>query len=204
MTRPVSSDGIGDNPLEGCYVVGMDDVATRLGRNVLTLRESRRMTQAQMAKLAGLPRATWANLESGSANPTISVLDRVATAFQVSIEELVAAPRSEAHRYPRADIPVRMRGPVRVRKLLPDPIPGMEIDRIELPPRASMVGVPHTPGTREYLTSESGEIVLIASGEEYKLEPGDVVAFRGDQRHSYLNPGNKPAIGYSVVVIARR
>jgi hypothetical protein len=31
-----------------------------------------------------------------------------------------------------------------------------------------------------------------------------VVAFRGDQRHSYLNPGARPAVAYSVVIIARR
>ncbi len=184
--------------------MAQEDVAGRLARNVKTLRESRGQTQAQMAKLADLPRATWANLESGAANPTLAVLDRVATAFQVTIEELVAAPRSEAKRYPLTDIPVRMRGTVAVRKLLPDPIPGMEIDRIELPAKAKMIGVPHTPGTREYLTCESGELVLVASGEEYRLSAGDVVAFRGDQRHSYVNPTPKPAVAYSVVVIARR
>ena len=66
-----------------------------------------------------------------------------------------------------------------------------------------MIGVPHTPGTREYLTCESGVVVLVASGEEYSLAAGDVVAFRGDQRHSYANPGARTAVAYSVVVIAR-
>ncbi len=197
-------DGIDDNLLAGCYAVGMDDVATRLGRNVRSLREARGMTQSQMAKLASLPRATWTNIESGTANPTLAVLDRVANAFQVTIEELIAAPRSEARHYPKAQLAVKTRGSATVRKLLPDPIPGMEIDRIELPPKGKMIGVPHTPGTREYLTCEVGEIVLVASGEEYRLEAGDVVVFRGDQRHSYANPGSKPAVAYSVVVIARR
>ena len=203
MHHRFPSDGTDDNLLERCYSIVMDDVALRLSRNVRTLRESRGHTQAQMAKLAGLPRATWANIESGAANPTLAVLDRVATAFQVTIEELIAAPRSEARHYPKATIPVKARGIVSVRKLLPDPIPGMEIDRIELPAGGKMIGIPHTPGTREYLTSETGTIVLVASGEEYELAPGDVVAFRGDQRHSYLNRGTKTAVAYSVVVIAR-
>src|SRR5437868_498067 len=101
MAPPLSFDDIRDKPLEGCYVVGMDDVASRLGRNVRILREGRSLTQAQMAKIAGVPRATWANMESGAANPTLAVLDRIATAFQVTIEELIAAPRSEARRYPK-------------------------------------------------------------------------------------------------------
>jgi hypothetical protein len=29
------------------------------------------------------------------------------------------------------------------------------------------------------------------------------VVFRGDQKHSYANPGERVAIGYSVVVLAR-
>lgn len=182
----------------------MDDAATRLGRNVRSLREGRAMTQAQMAKLASLPRATWANLESGAANPTLAVLDAVATAFQVTIEELIAAPRSEARHYPKDALFTKTRGAVTVRKLLPDPIPGMEIDRMDFPPGSKMVGVPHTPGTREYLTCESGELLLVASGEEYRLAAGDVVAFRGDQRHSYANTATKKAVVYSVVVIARR
>ena len=37
--------------------------------NVKQLRQARGMTQQQVAKIAGLPRATWANLESGAANP---------------------------------------------------------------------------------------------------------------------------------------
>lgn len=183
---------------------GTDDAATRLGQNMRTLREGRALTQAQMAKLAKLPRATWANLESGGANPTLLVLDRVATAFQVTIEELIAHPRSEARRYPKDTLPLKQRGAVAVRKLLPDPIPGMELDRIELPPHSKMVGVPHSPGTREYLACETGGLLLVASGEQYLLETGDVVAFRGDQRHSYVNPTAKVAVAYSVVVIARR
>ena len=204
MTPGCQSNGADDNPLARCYLVGMDDVAARLGRNVRALREARGLTQAQMAKLAALPRATWANIESGAANPTLAVLDAVASAFQVTLEELVAAPRSEARHYRKAQLVVKLRGAAAIRKLLPDPIPGMEIDRFELPPRAKVTGIPHTAGTREYLTCEAGEIVLVASGEEYRLATGDVVAFRGDQRHSYANPGTRLAVAYSVVVIARR
>jgi quercetin dioxygenase-like cupin family protein len=79
----------------------------------------------------------------------------------------------------------------------------MEMDRIELPPGGRMPGVPHTPGTREYLTCETGEIVLVAAGERWHLHAGDVVAFRGDQRHSYSNPVDQVAVGYSVVILAR-
>ncbi len=190
--------------LDESYSLGMaDPVASRLGANVVQLREARGMTQSQMAKLAGVPRATWAHLESGAANPTLAVLHRAAGALQVSLEELVSSPRSDVKHYPAASRPTKVRGDVTIRKLLPDPIPGMEIDRIELPPKARMTGIPHTPGTTEYLTCETGRITLVAAGEEWVVAPGDVVVFRGDQRHSYANSGAGVAVGYSVVLLAR-
>ena len=170
--------------------------------NIKHLRDARNFTQQQLAKVSGVPRPTVANLESGAANPTLGVLVKVAAALQVSIEELIAAPRAAAKLYPRGALPSRTRGQVLVHKLLPDKIVGMEIERLQLPAGARMTGVPHTPGTREYLTCEAGEIELTASGETWQLKPGDVVAFRGDQNHSYANRARKVAVAYSVVVLA--
>lgn len=180
----------------------MTDVALNLANNMKQLREARAITQLQMAKLAGVPRPTWANLESGSANPTLAVLVRVAHALQITVEELIAPPRATAKLYRAAELPVRRRGHILVRRLLPDVIAGLDMERMELAPRAQMTGTPHTPGTREYLTCESGCVELIASGTAYRLGPGDVVVFRGDQKHGYANPGKGPAVAYSVVALA--
>lgn len=177
------------------------DSSERLAANVRQLREARGGTQAEMARLARIPRATWAHLESGAGNPTLKVVCRVAEALSVSLEELLAEPRASARHYPASALTTRVRGLARLRKLLPDPLPGMEFDRLELPVGARLVGVPHTPGTREYLACETGQLVLVASGESFTLDPGDVVVFRGDQRHSYQNPGSRPAVGYSVVLL---
>lgn len=182
----------------------MDDVASHLADNIRQLRESRGVTQQQMAKIAGVPRPTWANLESGGANPTLAVLTRVAAALQVSVEELIGPPRAAARLYRAGALAVRKRGRVLVRKLLPEAISGLEVERLELPPGGHMTGIPHTPGTREYLTCEAGQVELTASGESWRLEPGDVLVFRGDQKHGYRNPGRQRTIAYSVVAFAPR
>ena len=77
----------------------------------------------------------------------------------------------------------------------------MEIDRIFLEPGAKMPGVPHRPGTSEYLACDKGRLTLWTSGERIDLEEGDVAAFAGDQPHSYHNEGDMPAIGFSVVTL---
>jgi transcriptional regulator with XRE-family HTH domain len=180
----------------------MSDVAQHLAGNVKQLRQARSLTQEQLARLSGVPRATWANLESGAANPTVSVLLKVAAALQVSVEELLAAPRATARVYEERELAVRHKGKVELRQLLPDPIPGTMIERMELPPGARMAGVPHMPGTREYLTAEQGEIELVVSGKRWRLRAGDVAVFRGDQSHSYHNPGASASVGYSIVLLA--
>jgi transcriptional regulator with XRE-family HTH domain len=180
-----------------------ETLAERLATNVRTLREARGLTQDQMARLAGLPRATWGHLETGGANPTLAVLDKVATALQVPIEELTSAPRASGRLHAKASLRVRKQGDGLVRQLLPDPIPGVLIDRMEIPAGGRIPGVPHMPGTREYFTCETGEVVLAVGGTPWTVGPGDVLVFRGDQRHSYRNAGKDPAVGYSVVLLTR-
>lgn len=180
----------------------MADAPAHLGENLRTLRVTRGLSQHRAAAAAGIPRATWATLESGSANPTLTVLVRVAAALQVRIEELIAPPRPTARLYGGADLPVRRRGGATVRDLLPEKLPCAELGRIELPPGTGFTGVPHTAGTREYLTCESGTVVLVTGGAQHQLKPRDVLVFPGDQPHSYRNPGRVPAVGYSVVLLA--
>lgn len=170
-----------------------------LAANVRAIREARGLSQQQIAKQAGVPRATWSHLESGAANPTLAVLTRVADALQVRLDELLASPRTPVRHLRAAELPTRQRGAVRIRKLLPEPLPGLDLERLALPPGARMSGVPHAPGTREYLACERGVVVAFVAGETYRLEVGDVVVFRGDQRHGYHNPGREDAVAYSAI-----
>ncbi len=179
-----------------------DLIAANLGANIRHLRETRGLTQEQMARIADIPRPTWSNMESGAANPTLSVLVKVANALQVPLEELIGPQRAVVKLYKSGILPVRERGKVRIRKLLPETIAGLELDRMELLPGAYMSGVPHTPGTRVYLTCESGQVQLSISGSSWNLSPGDVIVFRGDQKHGYRNTTNQIAVAYSVVAFA--
>ena len=183
----------------------MRKIKHNLATNIRRLRESHNMSQQQIAKLSGIPRPTWASLETGTANPTLAVLTKAASALNVSIEELIGAPRNEFQFIPADKVRVRKRQDAQLRPLVPDALPGLEISRMELSPGGQMVGVPHTTGTREYLTCERGKVELIAGGEHHMLEAGDMLVFRGDQRHSYRNPDKRrTSVALSVVCFANR
>lgn len=185
------------------YFAAMDDPRANLAANLGHLRRRRGLSQEQAARQAAIPRSTWTSLESGSANPTLLVLRSVAAALSVSIEELVGPPRASARLYRAAEIQGRSRQGASVRALVPESIAGVEASRIELAAGAAMTGVPHTPGTREYLACERGRIELTAGGERWELEAGDVLVFRGDQKHGYRNPDpRRAAVGISIVCFA--
>ncbi|RMG18150.1 MAG: XRE family transcriptional regulator [Planctomycetota bacterium] len=183
----------------------VEALSEHLSENLRAVRALRGLTQGQLARLCGVPRSTIANLEAGGSNPTLSVLARLSLALQLSLEELLSPPRGRCQVFRKGSLPVQTRGRGKkalVHKLLPHPIPGMEIDRFELEAGARVVGVPHRPGTQEYLCCESGLLTVVVRGESFHLEPGDVAAFPGDQAHSYHNRGRGTAVGFSVVTLA--
>src|SRR5258708_13433429 len=105
-----------------------DELGERIGHNVKQLREARGLTQERIAKIASVPRATWTNLESGDANPTVSVLHRVASALQVTIEELLSPPRAACEFFPLGSLPIRTQAQAPLPQLLPHPISPMDTD----------------------------------------------------------------------------
>ena len=182
----------------------MQDVLDAVGVNISKHRKSQRMSQEDLGLKSGVPRSTIAGIEAGSANPTLKNLLLIASALQISIQELTTLPRAEVQFIPKAEIEVleKSRGGAVIRKMLPDPIPGMEIDYVSLEPNMRIRGVPHMKGSKEYMICTSGKISVFVEGEYYECSPGDCLAFRGDQAHSYMNPGRGKAEFVGVVVLA--
>ena len=178
-------------------------VSRRLALNLEQLRRKHGLTQAVLAKRAGVPRSTLTHLESGEGNPSLHNLARIAGALRVSIEELLAAPRPEVQLIKAADLPraERAQGSVALVRLLPDAVPGLQIERMEIRPGGWMRGTPHVQGTKEYLTVIEGTTRVGVMGQSYLVSQGDVLAFPGDQPHSYNNPGKRRCVSLSVVAL---
>jgi transcriptional regulator with XRE-family HTH domain len=182
----------------------LEHLSDFLAKNLLSLRVKRGFTQGQLARIAGIPRSTLTHLESGEGNPSLQTLAKVSAALQVGIEEILSRPRAECKHIKSSEVPrvKRSGGTVTLLKLLPDPIPGMEIDRMELDEGARVGGVPHVANSKEYFVCIKGKVQISVPGAWYELVEGDVLAFPGDQAHSYRNVGKGMAVGMSVVAIA--
>jgi transcriptional regulator with XRE-family HTH domain len=179
--------------------------ASHLARNLASLRHTRSLTQDALAKAAAVPRSTISNLESGTGNPSLVVLLKVAGALGVPIDELLASPRARVRHWPASEVAARSKGRgVRIRALVPEPMPDGMIEVMDFEPGAMVGGTPHLPGTREYFTCLSGRVNITVAGDRHALAEGDVLAFPGNQPHSYQNADAlAPARGVSVVVLAK-
>lgn len=178
-------------------------LAQGLAHNLTDLRQRRNLTQEALAKLVGLPRSTIANLESGVGNPSLINLARLSSALHMPIENLLTPKRAACTLISAQEIPMqeRSQGQVKVFKLLPDNLPNMDIDRIEIQPGSQMKGIPHPAGTKEYFHCLQGEMTVSVLGSHHTVKKGDVLAFPGETNHVYHNKGKTVAIGMSVVAL---
>lgn len=63
-----------------------------IARNIRELRSARGITQEQAASDAGIDVSWWGRIERGTTNPTVSMLDKVATALGASLPDLFVRP----------------------------------------------------------------------------------------------------------------
>src|SRR3954469_18875898 len=119
-----------------------DHTSTMLAANLRRLRERRKLTQQDLAERSGVPRPTLAHLESGEANPTLSVLVRVAEGLGTSIEELVGRVEPGGALDPSKSLTEQKRGKARLVGLAPAAFAGLSFQRVELPAGAPLHNAP--------------------------------------------------------------
>ncbi len=188
---------------EGATIAELvENLAHDLAHNLTALRAQRQLSQAQLARLAGIPRSTVTHMESGAGNPSLANLARVAGALKVSLEDLLARPPNaialiRADRLPTKD---GGRGRVKIWRLLGERVGGLEMERLEFRPGGVLHATPHAKGTREYVCGIRGSVAVLVAAETHRLGAGDLLAFPADQPHTYRHAERAIAEILSVVI----
>ena len=66
-----------------------------IGKNLQKLRKQRSMTQEALAEAVGVARQTIAKWEAGESTPDLEISGRLASALEVTLDDLVNAPEGE-------------------------------------------------------------------------------------------------------------
>lgn len=157
-----------------------DDTSTLLAGNLKRLREEAGLSQKALADQSGVPRPTIAHLESGQANPTLTVTLKVATALGVTVDGLVdpgAAPIVVVS--PRTLPTTRTSRIRRVQVLAGGSIRDAEMERVTF----KVGGRIHLEASSKrplFVFCERGEFSLLAGAMDLPLSPEKVAHLRGD------------------------
>lgn len=63
--------------------------AKKLGENIRRVRMDKGLTQEDLCQKLGMDPSYLSNVESGNKNPTLATIEKIATALNVSIDELM-------------------------------------------------------------------------------------------------------------------
>jgi rhodanese-related sulfurtransferase/transcriptional regulator with XRE-family HTH domain len=182
------------DPLCGLPEPGLDVV---VGANMRKLRTDRGMSLDALAAATGLSRTLLGQIELGKTPPSVSIVWRIATAFDVPFSAMLATDERRAQTTVlRAEGAKRIESPdgrfaSRALYLLSEK-PAAEFYELYLAPHSREDAAAHQRGTRENLVVVTGRCEITIAGERHDLGKGDAIVFMADVPHAYVNPGNEP------------
>jgi rhodanese-related sulfurtransferase/transcriptional regulator with XRE-family HTH domain len=174
-----------------------------VGANLRRLREERGLSLDNLTRLTGLSRQLLGQIELGKASPSVSVVWRLARAFEVNFSVLLESAAEMPTRVLRAAGAKRLVSPdgrFSSRALYnPSDSTGAEFYELTLSGHSREDAQPHRQGTRENLIVTSGRLELDVGTQHYELGKGDAIMFVADVPHSYINPGSEECRMYLVM-----
>ncbi|MFD8918688.1 helix-turn-helix domain-containing protein [Streptomyces sp. NPDC059569] len=167
-----------------------EDVLAGVGPRLRALRRARSATLAALADETGLTASTLSRLENGKLRPTLEQLLPLARAYDVPLDDLVAAP-------PTGDPRVHLR-PVRRSGLVMVPLTrragGIQAYKVIYPPigRASTLKL-RTHEGYEWFYVLDGQVRFVLGEEEFRLGVGEAAEFDTRVPHWIGSADGRPA-----------
>lgn len=173
------------------------NINSTVSQNIKQAREKKKLTLDAAANVTGVSRSMLAQIEKGEANPTISVLWKIANGYKVSFTSLIEQAPNPAEVI-RADAVSSIIENDGLYINYPafgfDEKRCFETYRIVIKENGKLEAQPHLAGTEEYITVFSGTVEIVAGEQVFSLNEGDSIRFKADTEHSYKNCGEKDCL----------
>ncbi|MDQ0613390.1 transcriptional regulator with XRE-family HTH domain [Microbacterium sp. W4I4] len=177
------------------------DLRERIAHSLRREREAAGISVSELARRAGVSKATVSQLESGAGNPSVETLwaigDALGVPFSTLVDERTTAPRlirlGDHAGVPSSASPY-------LATLLSAAAPGTRRDiyLIQAEPGEPRRSLPHRAGTTEHVVLVSGEALIGPAENPELLQPGDYLSYPGDAPHVFEARGD----GTSAVLIS--
>lgn len=173
----------------------MTDLGDRIAATLRRERERRDLSVSELARRAGVAKATVSQLENGGGNPSVETLWALASAldvpFAIFVDEGVDSPT--LIRAGEAATAVASSASAYVAVLLSasPPHARRDIYLLRAEPGSPRLSDPHPRGTIEHVVMVSGRGRVGPVDDPFDLSPGDYLSYPGDAPHVFeaLAPG---------------
>jgi XRE family transcriptional regulator, regulator of sulfur utilization len=176
-------------------------IGKRVGANLRKIRVHRGLSMEALANRVGVSKVTLVKIENGEANPTLSVIWKIANGLSVPVTALLSV---------ETDVAISRK---RERVGLSDPDDVFVVEPVfrsdqphvfelywgYMQPHSTYRSEAHAPGVVEFITVMSGRLDVEIEGERYQLDEHDAIRFNGDVAHHYINPSSSPAVLHFVI-----
>jgi transcriptional regulator with XRE-family HTH domain len=159
-----------------------DGSAGETGRRIRRLRGERGLSLSELARRAGIGKATLSGLEQGTRNPTAGTLYAIAGQLGVPLAALLTAPGAAPGAVPE------LHGDAITATLLEvftDPGVSTELYRLRIRPGPAQTSPAHGPGVVEYLTVFSGTALVGPVAAPVVVRAGEHASWLSDGPHTY-------------------
>ncbi|TQS19433.1 helix-turn-helix transcriptional regulator [Microbispora hainanensis] len=161
-----------------------------IGRRLRGLREARGLSLSELARRAGVGKATVSGLEHGTRNPTLETMYAIAAALSVPMSALTLDPGAPA------GAASAVRGTAVVSTLLEvfrEPGATYELFRLRIVAGVEQTSPAHPPGVTEHLSVVAGTIRTGPAAAPLTAGPGEHVSWAADVPHVYAALGGEDA-----------
>ena len=160
-----------------------DGSAAETGRRIRRLRGERGLSLSELARRAGIGKATLSGLESGTRNPTAGTLYAIAGQLDVPLAALLTPPGTRPER-----VPTVVEGEAIAATLLEAFVDGgvsTELYRLLIRPGPAQTSPAHGLGVVEYLTVFRGAALVGPVSSPFVVRAGEHASWACDQPHLY-------------------
>lgn len=171
-------------------VWGEEDVGKHVGANLRQVRTNKGISMEVLAKQIGVSKLTLLNIERGEANPTLSVIWKIANGLKIPITALLSIESNVSISRKKEGMKLISSNDVFTVEPLFRSHGLIEFYRGYLQPYGEYLSESHQSGVIEFVTVMSGRLTVEVDGESYHLADYDSIRFKGDRPHKYVNPSS--------------
>lgn len=171
-----------------------DYLSHNVAVNLKRIRHSKEMSLDRAAEQTGISKSMLAQIEKGTANPSLGVLGKIASGLRIDFHTLIDPPKEKyALVTPTGLVPTKeLEGQYRVWTCFPyEDSHAVEVYRIDVEPGGVYESGSHGENTREYLAVIEGVLTVECHDHREELTNRQIYKFETDQPHTYRNDGKE-------------